>query len=106
MTLRIYRATVRGRFADLSDEARAGLLAEVDDHDVVSSGAFTETGTLTYDRRLDFFTFRFQLRENGDDADEAVLQQARDRADAYLGERGLTARDVKVQATDMASVWQ
>jgi hypothetical protein len=106
MTLRIYRVTVRGRFAGLDDEARAALLADVDDHDVVTAGAFTERGTLTYDRSIDFFTFRFQLRQHDDDADTRVLEQARDLAEAHLRERGLGHRDLKVQATDMATMWR
>ena len=106
MTLRIFRVTVRGRFADLGTDARAALLAGVDDHDVVTAGAFTEDGTLTYDRAVDFFTFRFQLRSQADDAEAAVLTDARERAEAALRQRGAGHRDLTAQATDMATMWR
>ena len=105
MSLRIYRVAVRGRFADLTDDARAQLVAEAPQHDTVSVGAFTDEGTFTYERAVDFFTFRFQLRARGDDARAEAELDAIERAERYLSGRGLGFRDLKVQATDMATVW-
>lgn len=105
MSLRIYRVAVRGRFANLSDEARSTLVAEAPQHDTVSVGAFTDDGTLTYERAVDFFTFRFQIRTRGDDARAEAELEAIDRAQRYLSQRGLGFRDVTVQATDMATIW-
>lgn len=105
MSLRIYRVAVRGRFADLTDEARAMLVAEAPEHDTVSVGAFTDEGTFTYEPSIDFFTFRFQIRSRGDDARSDAELEAIDRAERYLSHRHLGFRALKVQATDMATVW-
>jgi hypothetical protein len=103
--MRIFRVTVRGWFHDLTDQQRAALLAVADDHDVVSVGAFTETGTLTYERALHTFTFRVQLRGDGEDAEEVVLQRATGMAMAQVTELGVEHRDVRARAHDMADVW-
>lgn len=106
VSVRIFRVTVRGRFADLDAETRARLLADQPNHDVVSSGAFTEGGTLTYERAVDFFTFRVQLRGRGDDAEDQVAEEARARAEHAVAQLGAAHRDLKVLTSDMASVWQ
>src|SRR3546814_4861926 len=74
--MRIFRVTVRGWFDGLDDERRAALLAVADDHDVVSVGAYTEAGTLPYERSLPTFTFRLQRRAQADDAEAGVLERA------------------------------
>jgi hypothetical protein len=109
MELSIWRVTVRGRFSGLDAASRATLAAELDDHDVVTAGAFTEAGTLTYDAAFDFFTFRYQLRTQADDragAEAAVLADARARAESHLRASGVGARDLKVKATNLADVWR
>ena len=72
MALQIFRVLVRGRFGPLDAAARARLLDELPHHAVASAG-FSETGTLTYDRTLDSFGFRQQVRVRTDegDADDA-----------------------------------
>lgn len=109
MELFIYRVMVRGRFADLDDAGRARLAAEVTDHDVITAGGFTEGGTLAYTSAIDFFTFRYQLRQRAEspaEAERAVADEARSRAEDALAAKGVAARDVKVQVTDMADVWR
>jgi hypothetical protein len=106
VTVRIFRVTVRGRFDGLDEADRARLLADQPAHDVVGSGAFTAEGTLTYERAVDFFTFRIQLRGRGDGAEQDVLDEAQARALAAVDARGVGHRDVKAKATDMATVWQ
>jgi hypothetical protein len=106
VTTQIYRVTVRGRFDGLDADTRARLRADQSRHDVVAHGAFSEDGTLTYERNVDFFTFRIQLRQRGEDAHAAVLEEARCRAEFRLEQLGAGWRDLKVQATDMASVWR
>ncbi|MBK1788858.1 DUF6204 family protein [Prauserella cavernicola] len=75
---RTYRVLVRGTFAGLSDDTRARLRAEADEHSLLRSG-FTREGTLTYDRSLRPFTFRIEVsvpageREERDAADEGEL---------------------------------
>ncbi len=113
MALQIFRVLVRGRFGPLDASARARLLDELPHH-TVASAAFTETGTLTYDRTLDAFGFRQQVRVRTDDgdADDAGHAEARARAlgersaAAALAARSATARDLRTSATDMASIWE
>lgn len=104
--VRIFRVTVRGWFDRLTDEQRAALLAIADEHDTVSVGAFTEAGTLTYERSLHTFTFRVQLRAEGDDAEAKVLEEATQRATAEVEALGVAHRDVRAAAVDMASTWR
>jgi hypothetical protein len=107
MTLHIYRVIVRGRFDGLDASTRAALLAEADQHTVAQS-AFTETGTLTYDRSLGSFGFRVQVRERGDDAMDAeahAVEQAERLAGKALALRGAAGRDLRISATNMADAW-
>lgn len=104
--MRIFRVTVRGWFDRLTDEQRAALRAVADEHDTVSVGAFTEAGTLTYERGLHTFTFRVQLRAEGDDAEAKVLDEATQRALAEVEALGVGHRDVRAAAVDMASTWR
>ena len=100
--MKIFRVTVRGRFDQLTDEQRAALLAVAAEHDVVSVGGFTETGTLAYERALHTFTFRVQLRDEGE---AVVLERATEMAVAEVEALGVAHRDVRARAIDMASVW-
>ena len=109
MALQIYRVTVRGFFTDLDPDVRARLLAEVDQHDALDA-AFTEAGTITYDRSLTAFSFRYQLRVTLDDADRvgadaAARQGGLDRATAALDVVGASAKHLRVTASNMADVW-
>ncbi len=110
-TTRIFRVTVRGRFADLDEAARARLVAGLAEHDVIRGG-FSEAGPLSYDRSLDFFAFRYQVRERADDAEPAaeVLARALERTEALaiarLDADGLGHRDLKVHGTDLADIWR
>jgi hypothetical protein len=92
-----YRVLVRGRFTDLDDAGRARLLAEADRHDMLLTG-FSEAGSLTYDRALDFFSFRVELRADGErpgcDRGKALAARA-------VEDLGVDFRDMKASATDM-----
>ncbi|MBN2622272.1 MAG: hypothetical protein JXA83_02830 [Acidimicrobiales bacterium] len=105
MTLHIYRVLVRGRFDRLDGDARACLLAEADEH-TVAAAAFTETGTLTYDRALTSFGFRIQVRARGDDSEARAAEQGTDAARAALDRRGVGYRDLRSTTSDMAAVWE
>jgi hypothetical protein len=107
--MQIFRVIVRGRFGALDGERRAALLAAADDHDIVSSGApFTATGTLAYDRRVDFFSYRVESRVD-EDAPDAGRSAAFERAIAVaitdLERRGLPWRDLRASGSNMADVW-
>ena len=112
MALHIYRVTVRGFFTDLSPDTRARLLADVEDHDALHA-AFTEAGTLTYDRTLAAFSFRVQLRVQtdggGDDrdlADARAEELGLELAAARLAELGAPAKRLRVTTSNMADVWR
>jgi hypothetical protein len=109
MTLRIFRVIVRGAFAGLDADQRAALLANADAHDPIRTARFDEVGTVTYERSLNFFTFRYQLRSNEEaaaDARAAVIATAEQRATAYLAEAGWGHGPLRSVATDMADMWR
>ncbi|MFE3252125.1 DUF6204 family protein [Streptomyces sp. NPDC059209] len=82
-TQHTYRVIVRGTFQDLTDEARAGLLEEVEDHGL-SRMRFTPEGSLTYDRVLKHFSFRFTVVSDAADGEEMAAALAEDRAETAL----------------------
>ncbi|WP_433259990.1 DUF6204 family protein [Actinosynnema sp. CS-041913] len=95
-----YRVMVRGRFTDLDDAGRARLLAEVDRHGVLTNG-FSEEGALSYDRSLDFFSFRVQLRAEVGADDRAVCDRALSLAARAVEGFGVDFRDLRASATDV-----
>ncbi|WP_447002650.1 DUF6204 family protein [Saccharothrix isguenensis] len=95
-----YRVTVRGRFTDLDDAGRDRLLAEVERHGLLTNG-FSEQGALSYDRSLDFFSFRVQLRAEVETTDRAVCDRARALAARAIEDLGADFRDMRASATDM-----
>jgi len=109
MSLHIFRVTVRGFFKDLAPDIRTALLDVAADHDHLDA-AFTEGGTFTYETRLTAFSFRFELREQGEDgpaeARERAEADALDRARSYLADNRIGHGDLRVQATDMADMWR
>lgn len=105
MAIHVHRVVVRGQFAELSDEQRAALLAEVDDHSIFRS-SFTEWGTFTYDERLVAFNFRYEVRVDDEDdptADPTAVGLA--RAEASLAEWGLGAKHMRASAAEMSTMW-
>jgi hypothetical protein len=103
--MRIYRVLVRGRFGELDDAVRSRLRAEAGDHDVLGA-AFTEAGTLTYDRSLAFFTCRYQLRVEDDATDADAAARAVARATDDLAAYGVPHDELEVKTIDMASAWR
>ena len=97
----VYRVTIRGRFTDLTDQARAYLQRHVDEHDIFVS-AYTPEGTLTYDKKLDFFNLRYEVR--ADDADGAT-ERALGEAGSFLSTMGLVHGPLKTTVVDMATMW-
>ncbi|PSK83581.1 hypothetical protein CLV63_14033 [Murinocardiopsis flavida] len=93
-----FQIMVRGRFEGLADDARAGLLAEVAEHDVFAA-RFTEDGTLTYDATITWFTFRYLVHaENAESAEATAL----DLATTALSGAGRAHGDLRCTTTDMA----
>jgi len=95
-----YRVMVRGRFTDLDEAGRERLLAVVEEHGILTNG-FSEEGSLSYDRTLDFFSFRIQLRAPVEQSDRAVCERGLAAAARAVDELGVDYRDLKASATDM-----
>jgi Family of unknown function (DUF6204) len=108
VALHIFRVTVRGQFASLDDSARAVLVADAPRH-TVAQAAFTRTGTFTYELPLISFSYRFEIRVDDEDDDPpmpAATARAEASAIADLIARGIVARHLRVEATDMAEMWR
>ena len=73
METRRYRTIVRGRFGSLTPGQKSALLADAEAHDALKA-QFTEEGTLTYDRALAFFGFRYQFEVSGESADACDVE--------------------------------
>jgi Family of unknown function (DUF6204) len=99
----IVRVTVRGRFVDLSEQAREYLSSSLALHDV-SNAEFSDEGTLTYDLRLDHFSFRFEIRTASASTDDRALQRGIIKAEEFLTVMGFGYRSLRVSATDMSRV--
>lgn len=91
-----YRVLVRGRFADLTDEQRTALRERLKGFDFLREGGFSEEGALTYDDKLDFFSYRVVLTA-AEKPDEAGLR----RATTALDELGVDFQGLKAKVTDM-----
>jgi hypothetical protein len=99
---RVHRVTVRGRFHQLSDEARRRLVAAQPEHDVFVS-AFTAEGTFTYDERIAFFNLRYEIRAAADDASAAAA--GLDEATRFLRTMGFGFQALRADAVDATAMW-
>ena len=102
MSAQVYRVTVRGRFHDLSESARAYLVREQAAHDIFVS-AYTPEGTLTYDSRILFFNLRYEVKS--EDGEDAAASRGRDAAETFLRTMGFGHSDLKVTVSDLSAVW-
>ncbi|MEU7478120.1 DUF6204 family protein [Lentzea sp. NPDC042327] len=91
-----YRVLVRGRFADLTDDQRTALRERLEGFDFLRDAGFSEEGALTFDEKLDFFSYRVILTA-AEKPDDAGLR----RASAALDELGVDFRGLKAKVTDM-----
>ncbi|MFJ8076739.1 DUF6204 family protein [Streptomyces sp. NPDC096176] len=99
-TQHTYRVIVRGTWDGLTGEGRAALLAQVAEHGLEQM-RFTEEGSLTYDSRLQHFSYRFVVVSDAADGEEMAAAIAEDRAERALASLGHGYRDLKSTATDM-----
>ncbi|WP_406282206.1 DUF6204 family protein [Streptomyces sp. NBC_00209] len=99
-TQHTYRVIVRGTFQDLTDAARERLLAEVEEHGLAAM-QFTEEGSLTYDRVLKHFSFRYVVVSDAEDGEEMAGALAEDRAQTTLREAGYGHGELRSTVTDM-----
>ncbi len=101
---RVYRVTVRGRFNDLSEESRRYLVTSQSEHDIFNSGYTTE-GTFTYDSRIDYFNFRYEVRVTGEELQNAAGEFAIRETESFLRTMSFGYRDLKVEVVDMSAMW-
>lgn len=99
---RVYRVTARGRFKDLSEQARSYLLKAQPDHDIFKS-AFTTEGTFTYDEKVQFFNLRYEVRTS--EGSEAAGLIAQKEAELFLKTLGYESHPLKVSVTDASAMW-
>ncbi|MFD7428713.1 DUF6204 family protein [Streptomyces sp. NPDC059814] len=99
-TQHTYRVIVRGTWEGLTDEARARLLTEVEQHGLAAM-QFTEEGSLTYDRVLKHFSFRYVVVSDALDGEEMASAIAEDRAETTLRASGYGHGELRSTATDM-----
>ncbi|MFD9871343.1 DUF6204 family protein [Streptomyces niveus] len=103
-TQHTYRVIVRGTFQELTDGARARLLEEVEEHGL-SQMRFTPEGSLTYDRVLKHFSFRYVVVSDAADGEEMAAALAEDRAESALkalgGGAGVGFGELRSSVTDM-----
>lgn len=98
----VHRVTVRGRFADLSEQARRYLQGARDEHDLFLS-AYTEEGTFTYDERVQFFNLRYEVRGAADDV--AAGERGAREAEQFLRTMGFGFKGLKVDVVDATAIW-
>ena len=101
---RVFRVTVRGRFACLSDQAHRYLAAAQAEHDIFTS-AYTPEGTFTYDAKLDFFNLRYEIRSAADQPAADAAQRGMDEASLFLNTMKFGYRDLTVDVVDMTAMW-
>lgn len=99
-----FRVTVRGRFHQLDDAARRFLVVSQADHDIFKS-SFTQEGTFTYDSRIDFFNFRYEVRAAGPAAQDDAVARAIDETGAFLRTMKIGHRDLRATVMDMSAMW-
>jgi Family of unknown function (DUF6204) len=102
---RVFRVTVRGRFSNLTDDRRRALAAAVDDHDITLS-SFTEEGTFTYDKRIDFFNLRYEVRllDEGVGLDAIACENALAEAVLFLRTMQIDHGELRAQPMDMTAM--
>jgi hypothetical protein len=97
----IFRVTVRGQFRDLTDQARTFLADHRAEHDIFLA-AYTEEGTFTYDERIAFFNFRYEVRgvpTEGDAAERGIAE-----AKMFLDVMGIGHGPLKSTVVDMLAM--
>ena len=98
----IYRVTVRGRFAELNDRARAQLVREQPEHDIFKS-AYTSEGTFTYDPSILFFNLRYEVRTAKGIEDAELV--GRNEAELFLSTLGYGYKNLKINVVDTSTMW-
>jgi hypothetical protein len=104
MELKVFRVTVRGHFDHPDTPTRERLIRNAPQHDIFLS-AFRPEGCFVYDERLVAFNLRYELRDRGPHATENAEAVALKNATAFLERNGIPFKHLRVQTTDMGSIW-
>ncbi|MFE7313028.1 DUF6204 family protein [Streptomyces sp. NPDC057555] len=99
-TQHTYRVIVRGKWDNLTEEARTKLLAEVEDHGLAQL-KFTPEGSLAYDTALHAFSYRYVVVSDAEYGEEMAAALGEEKAEEALREAGLGYRELRSTATDM-----
>ncbi|MFE9887205.1 DUF6204 family protein [Streptomyces scopuliridis] len=99
-TQHTYRVIVRGTWDGLTDDDRARLLAEVGQHGLAQM-RFTPEGSLTYDKVLKHFSYRFVVVSDAADGEEMAGALAEDRTETALKALGCGHGELRSTVTDM-----
>ena len=99
----VYRVTVRGRFHNLDERARAQLVRELPEHDIFKS-AYSPEGTFTYDEQILFFNLRYEVRTI--DGPEKAGSIGMNEAEMFLRTLGYGHNNLKVNVVDTSAMWQ
>jgi hypothetical protein len=108
MTTHILRVVVHGSFRDLDGDTVAWLRDHADRH-APDSAHFSREGHLTYDAHLRTFSFRYEVREQSDDAAEAreaAIERARGLAATWLDDAGVGHGELRVRTSDPSAAWR
>ena len=103
MNRKTYQVITHGKFAALTDEQRALLIAQAGDHDLFKA-RFTEEGTVTYEPTLRTFTFRCLIPATEEDTEALVLGKAEELAADAVRKLGGSYRDLRSVSTDLSSI--
>ncbi|MFB7630037.1 DUF6204 family protein [Streptomyces sp. NPDC056149] len=99
-TQHTYRVIVRGKWDNLTEEAQAKLLAEVDDHGLAQM-KFTPEGSLAYDSALHAFSYRYVIVSDAEYGEAMAAALGEEKAEDALRGAGLGHRELRATATDM-----
>lgn len=101
---RTIRVTVKGVFDGLSEPQRAELVAAQAEHSFLHT-AYTPEGYLAYDLPArPFFTFRYAAEAADETEIPAITVRARERAAAWMAQRGYPIKNLTAQAVDLSEV--
>lgn len=99
----VYRVTVRGRFAELTEPARRYLTRTQAEHDVFLS-AYTQEGTFTYDAAILFFNLRYERRGCGVDSARRAELESIAEAERFLDTMGFGHTALEATVVDMSAM--
>jgi Family of unknown function (DUF6204) len=96
--------TVRGQFADLTEEAHRYLAGAQPEHDLFVS-AYTPEGTFTYDKRIAFFNLRYEIRGDQEATTSSAEAAAMAEAELFLKTMRFGFKKLRATVVDASAIW-